>query len=79
MKKEDFERIIEFQSKISQESTVKYKPDLEIETQVKIEFLTETFGFDTLKSTLDTAGFSFEDLADQEKFNIIYSILEAKS
>jgi len=79
MKNEDLERIIEFQSKILQESTVKYKPDLEIETQIKIEFLTETFGFDAVKSTLDTAGFSFDDLSDQEKYNIIYSILESKS
>jgi hypothetical protein len=76
MKSEDLERIVEFQTKIaSQQDGVKYTADIDIETQVKSEYLNETFGEGAVSETLSSTGMEYTDLADPEKYNIIYSIL----
>jgi hypothetical protein len=79
MKSEDLERIVEFQTKIaSQQEGVKYTVDTDIETQVKIEYLIETFGDYDVDTELSVSGMKYADLADPEKYNIIYSILSSR-
>jgi len=80
MKKADLERIIEFQTKVaSQQESVKYIVDTDIEAKVKIEYLTEEFGTLSLEEALLASGISYVDLIESEKYNIVYSILKAKS
>lgn len=79
MKSEDLARIVEFRNQVeSQQVGVKYITDLDIETLVKTEYLKETFGDDEVAKTLLYSDMSYEDLADPEKYDIVYSILSSK-
>jgi hypothetical protein len=76
--KKDIERFQEFEKKILslKEDRVKYTPDLEMESKIKMEVLVDHFGEEKTNQLIEKLGLSRIELSNQETFVEIYKFLE---
>jgi hypothetical protein len=76
--KKDIERFQEFEKKILSLNAegVKYSSDLEMESKIKMEVLTDHFGEEKTNHIIEKLGISQIQLSNQETFVEIYKFLE---
>jgi hypothetical protein len=76
--KKDIERFQEFEKKILSLNAegVKYSSDLEMESKIKMEVLTDHFGEEKTNLIIEKLGISQIQLSNQETFVEIYKFLE---
>jgi hypothetical protein len=79
IKQEDLDRFAEFEKSILnlKESGIKYSHDFEIETDVKLASLYDTFGKEKTKDFLKKIKLTKVDLADQDTYIKIYNFLSS--
>lgn len=80
IKQEDLDRFAEFEKAILnlKESGIKYTSDVEIETDVKLASLFDTFGREKTENFLNKIKVEKKDLADQETYVQIYKFLSSQ-
>lgn len=78
LKKEDYERLREFEEKIStlKEAGVTYQRDREMEAQIKREVLFEKYGSKKTDWALEKLNLNYLDLSEQEIYIEIYKFLD---
>lgn len=75
IKIEDLERLQEFEGQIlslDEEGAPKYSIDYEMESQIKFDFLIETFGVDRVFRSFESLGIQKDDLSEPEVYQKIY-------
>ena len=78
LKKEDYERLREFEEKIIslKDSGVSYSRDTEMEAQIKREVLFEKFGSKKTDVALKKLNLNYLDLSEHEIYVEIYKFLD---
>jgi hypothetical protein len=78
LKKEDYERLREFEEKIIslKDSGVSYSRDTEMEAQIKREVLFEKFGSKKTDWALKKLNLNYLDLSEHEIYVEIYKFLD---
>ncbi len=76
--KKDIEIFQEFEKKILslKDGRVKYTPDLEMESKIKMEVLVDNFGEEKTNQLIEKLGLPQIELSNQETFIEIYKFLE---
>lgn len=79
IKQEDLDRFAEFEKSILnlKESGIRYNQDVEIETDVKLASLFDTFGKEKTEGFLKKIKLTKVDLADQDTYIKIYNFLSS--
>lgn len=80
IKQEDLDRFLEFEKSILnlKESGIRYNQDVDIETDVKLASLFDTFGREKTENFLNKIKVEKMDLADQKTYVQIYKFLSSE-